>query len=203
MRSLGWGPYFAALGTLSTVLSCGRADGGGWEASTSAAIEQASSSPESAPKASASSATLDSPPEMVAWQLKDPGTVLTPSARYRHRLAYDSARQKIVLFGGQSDNAYLDDTWEWDGLWTNVTPADPLDRPSARSRHALAYDSSREKVVLFGGYSVDGYLDDTWEWDGTDWTRMDPATSPLARAGHALTYDSARGKIVLFGRESA
>lgn len=42
--------------------------------------------------------------------------------------------------------------------------------PSARSFHAMAYDSIRQRTVLFGGtdYSV-GPLSDTWEWDGANW----------------------------------
>ncbi|MHB8878486.1 MAG: hypothetical protein ACYC8T_32720, partial [Myxococcaceae bacterium] len=43
-------------------------------------------------------------------------------ARYGHALAYDAARQRVVLFGGL-DSAYLTDTWEWDGTtWVRRTP---------------------------------------------------------------------------------
>src|SRR5687767_14086581 len=49
------------------------------------------------------------------WELKSTGL---PPARINHALAYDSARGKIVLFGGRTDSEYstyslLDDTWEW------------------------------------------------------------------------------------------
>ncbi len=42
--------------------------------------------------------------------------------------------------------------------------------PSPMGSHAMAYDSGRGVVVLFGGMSAAGYLPDTWEWDGTTWT---------------------------------
>lgn len=70
--------------------------------------------------------------------------------------------------------------------------------PAARDRHALAYDSQRRKVVLFGGHDGAAALGDTWEWSGSYWTRV--ATSgPAPRWNHAMTYDTARGRVVMFG----
>ena len=61
-------------------------------------------------------------------------------------MAYDSARDRLVLFGGSG----LNDTWEFDGNgWTNVTPANG--NPEGRWRHGMAYDASRRRVVMFGG----------------------------------------------------
>ena len=43
----------------------------------------------------------------------------TPGARYSHSMAFDSARQRLVMFGGNSNTAWpggaLGDTWELDG----------------------------------------------------------------------------------------
>ncbi|MGI6394399.1 MAG: Kelch repeat-containing protein [bacterium] len=125
-----------------------------------------------------------------------------PTARWGHALAYDSARGKVVLFGGWTDSysGIDDDTWEWDG--NNWTLRNPTIKPSARSGHALAYDSARGKVVLFGGYVGSGYDNDTWEWNGESWNKMNPANKPSARYGHALAFDSVRGKVVLFGGDN-
>jgi hypothetical protein len=60
------------------------------------------------------------------------------------RVAYDSARNATVLFGGASGG----ETWEWNGtVWRPRLIAGP----SARSFHAMAYDSARRTTVLFGG----------------------------------------------------
>ncbi|MBI5526160.1 MAG: hypothetical protein HY897_07480 [Deltaproteobacteria bacterium] len=135
----------------------------------------------------------------------DPEGDGNPSARYGHAMAYDSARGKTVLFGGGTgEPAY--ETWEWDGTsWEKKTPADPEGdgNPSPRGNHAMVYDSARGKTVLFGGY-MSGFLDDTWEWDGTSWAMKSPADpegdgNPSARYGHAMAYDIARGKTILFG----
>ena len=34
----------------------------------------------------------------------------------------------------------------------------------------MAYDSNRDRVVLFGGGVERQRLGDTWEWDGKVWT---------------------------------
>jgi hypothetical protein len=40
-----------------------------------------------------------------------------------------------------------------------------------RNGAALATDTDRHVVVLFGGYGQDGLTADTWEWDGRAWSR--------------------------------
>jgi len=124
-----------------------------------------------------------------------------PPGRWAHDLAYDSARGVVVLFGGMGAGDGLDDTWEWNG--TNWTLRTPANRPHGRYFYAMAYDNMRGVVVLFGGYYYVGgqgyYLDDTWEYNGTNWVQRSPANHPSVRYGHALVYDSARGVVVLFG----
>ncbi|MGK0155974.1 MAG: hypothetical protein ACI9SE_002941, partial [Neolewinella sp.] len=46
--------------------------------------------------------------------------------------------------------------------WTRASHSGP----SARSGHAMAFDSARGAVVLFGGNISSGATDDTWEFDG-------------------------------------
>jgi hypothetical protein len=120
-------------------------------------------------------------------------------------MAYDAARQRVVLFGGfsqYSGHHNLSDTWEWDGsTWSQRSP---VTSPSARGEHAMAYDAARQRIVLFGGVFDDGTvsgssLSETWEWDGSAWSQRSPATSPSARSGHAMAYDAARQRIVIFG----
>ena len=81
------------------------------------------------------------------------------------------------------------------GGWSNRAPASP---PEARDSHAMAYDSDRGLTVLFGVLNT-SYLDDTWEWNGTNWSQHSPTSKPLARYGHAMAYDSVRHVTVLFG----
>jgi uncharacterized protein (TIGR03437 family) len=115
-------------------------------------------------------------------------------------MAYDSADGQVVLFGGlaSDDKSTFNDTWLWDGV--NWTQAFPQTSPSARSLHAMAYDSAHGEVVLFGGESESGQiLGDTWLWDGTNWTQESPQASPSARVAIAMAYDSGHDQVVLFG----
>lgn len=125
----------------------------------------------------------------------------TPSARGFHSMAYDRARQRIVLFGGLfigTSTIYYGDTWEWDGTaWSNVTP---INSPPPRAYHTLTYDSTRQRVILYGGFSFDsGTFGDTWEWDGESWTQLAPANSPIPRQNQGMTYDALHQKVVVFG----
>jgi cysteine-rich repeat protein len=71
--------------------------------------------------------------------------------------------------------------------------------PRARTGASAAYDAARGRVVLFGGASSSGYLDDTWEWDGVAWRQLTSARSPIARARAAMAYDRGAARVVLFG----
>lgn len=116
------------------------------------------------------------------------------------RLVWDSARRRLVVFGGEALMAPVDlgDTWELSGAhWTErrtTTSPPPL------AYHALCYDEVRRQVVLFGGLSsVIGVSDQTWLWNGADWTRANPVVVPPRRTEHAMAWLPARQRIVMFG----
>ena len=119
-----------------------------------------------------------------------------PTPRNNHALAYDRARERVVLFGG-SGGGLQSDVWEWDGAaWSG--PRSPTTRPDGRHLHGLAYDEARERVVLFGGN--DGALkNDVWDWDGEAWLEVSPSPGPSERSRHAVTYDGTRGRVITFG----
>jgi hypothetical protein len=134
------------------------------------------------------------------WAKLSPATM--PPARWTHGMTYDEDRRRIVLFGGLATDqgaSALSDTWEWDGTtWAQVTTAAA---PPARGIHgAIAYDSSRKKVVIRGGGTVPGTATfaDTWTYDGTTWTEVTGA-GPSARVAPAVAFDKARNEVVLFG----
>jgi hypothetical protein len=122
-----------------------------------------------------------------------PSTTPAPSPRLGFALAYDAARQCVVLFGGRRPStvlyatmpptylldasALLGETWEWSSAtrsWTQVaTPTGP----SPRQAHAMTYDRAHGKTVLYGGCNVDMLgLEDTrlWTWDGQSWATCSP-----------------------------
>ena len=80
--------------------------------------------------------------------------------------------------------------------WQQVTLST---HPSARALAAMAYDSQRHVVVLFGGWNGATDLDETWEFNGTAWSQKTPTNKPTARDSAAMAYDPIRQKVVLFG----
>jgi hypothetical protein len=111
--------------------------------------------------------------------------------------AFDTARQRLVAFGGSIGTVQQNTTREWDGsAW--LTP-NPAQRPSARIRPAMTYDAARGVTVLFGGQVGSAFNSETWTWNGTTWTQLTPPTAPSGRSGAAMAYDSARQVVVLFG----
>jgi hypothetical protein len=78
-----------------------------------------------------------------------------------------SSDVQIALFGGtDSSNAAFGDTWTFDGkYWTDREDIGPLPRFS----HAMAFDTARRTIVLFGGRDLTSSLQrDTWEHAETD-----------------------------------
>lgn len=119
-----------------------------------------------------------------------------PPPTASHAMAFDSARNATVMFGGLNPSI-SDATWTLQGsTWTRqLVPG-----PSGRSSHAMAFDSMRGVVVLFGGDCGPQAHDnsETWEWNGSAWTQR-VVSGPPGRSGHAMAYDAARGVTVLFG----
>ncbi len=138
-------------------------------------------------------------PEPRRWQRLD-GT--GPSARLAEVGAYDAARRRYVMFGGNDGfygepaGGYRHDTWEWDGsTWSRRYPATT---PPGRYGSAMVYDSWRHRTLMFGG---DGgaYLNDLWSYDGVDWAKLTPATAVGTTRYHAGAFDSRRGRAVFVG----
>ena len=123
-----------------------------------------------------------------------------PPRRSEHSMAFDSARNQTVLFGGRTeDNLASNETWIWDG--SNWSKRNPTSSPPPRFSQNMVYDSARGVIVLFGGAAgrsdlpgtIRGRFNDTWTWDGTTWTKLNPQTSPPALSFASMAYDSARG----------
>src|SRR5258706_16324454 len=85
------------------------------------------------------------------WVQLSPSTV--PLGREAAAMAYDGARQQIVMFGGAvvSGAGFIigSDTWLWDGQnWSTASPSTvrpPRDRP------CMIYDPRIQNVAMFGG----------------------------------------------------
>ncbi|MCA8973504.1 MAG: hypothetical protein KDC98_02230 [Planctomycetes bacterium] len=87
-------------------------------------------------------------------------------------------------------------TWTFDGTaWQQRASTGPSPRLAA----AMATDSTRGVVVMFGGTDLLGAtFDDTWEWNGTAWNQR-PVTGPAARWGSGIAFDPVNARCVMHG----
>lgn len=149
------------------------------------------------------------------WNQLSPTTV--PPARAGGAMAFDGTTGQMVMFGGiASGNTDLNDTWGWSAAtanWTQLVDApctsSCTSSPPARTDSSMAYDPSSGQLILFGGNSSLGQLNDTWAWTSSGWAQVDDSgdpgcstgcvASPPARSDTTLAYDPALRELVLFG----
>ena len=107
-------------------------------------------------------------------------------------MVFDQHRRRIVYFGGQLVNT----TEFWDGsVWNQLDSATNAAIPAPRWSHAMAYDSDRHTVVVFGGQSTAAAVPkllpaETWELVAVDTPLINqqPA-SQFRQAGDTATFD--------------
>jgi beta-glucosidase len=133
---------------------------------------------------------------------------------------YDSASNSLVIFGGyqrSTGNAPVNDVYvltNANGLggtavWAQLSPSGPL--PTGRANHSVVYDSSANRMVIFGGIpAASPPLNDAWMLTNANgaggtssWAQIIPAGGPPpVRYEHTAVYDPATGRMVVFGGES-
>ena len=162
-------------------------------------------------------ATVSEPALLVKQRLPTWATVdagIQPLNRINHRMVHIPPHgyflDATLLFGGEvydpnplhNGRFTTNDMWRWFGTngWSRWDFPNP---PPPRAQHAMAYDSKRERLVVFGGLYNDSRTNivygDTWEWDGSQWQQRFPSNSPPARYNHAMAFDSVRGETLLIG----
>ena len=123
---------------------------------------------------------------------------ISPGPRAGFGMAYDGARQAIVLYGGRRGTALLGDTWLFQGgAWRLV----PLARtPGPRADVAMTWDGFRKVAVLVGGAgAASPIVNDTWEFDGATWEPVDALGDLPPTTTAVASFDAARRQVLLFG----
>lgn len=124
---------------------------------------------------------------------------------------YDTARQRLLVFGGEARDTITDDVWTLNLTgspgWTKLVVSGP--RPAARAAHAAMYDAQRDRLLIFGGRNAANQtLNDVWELPfGTlplAWHQATTTgTPPTPRAYTCAVYDSANDRAVFVGGAEA
>jgi len=95
----------------------------------------------------------------------------TPLFRQGHTAVYDSADQRMAMFGGDTTlgptPTSSSETWSLslDGAptWTFLAPSSGSP-PVARFGHTAVYDSGNRRIIIYGGYDDSSFptFQDTW-----------------------------------------
>ncbi len=125
-------------------------------------------------------------------------------------MAWDAARKVFVLYGGHNHRwDLLHETWEWSpsaSEWSCVMHATDSN-PGPRVQHAMAWDSKRERMLLFGGVApgTDANPKGVWAYDGKVkvWTKLETTGDPAALSQHGMVYNPDLDELLVFGGRDA
>jgi galactose oxidase-like protein/Kelch motif protein len=144
-----------------------------------------------------------------SWSLVDDGSS-GPSGREIPVAAFDPTDQALYVYGGDTDPSALGiapsaEVWRYQaGAWTQLSPGG--DAPAPRHFMASTYDSSRHRLIIFGGQPgnfVDPGMSDLYALDlaTATWSRLHPGGSgaPSGRFSANLAYDADGDRYLLFG----
>ncbi len=127
-------------------------------------------------------------------------------ARWYHVGVYDSREHRLIVHGGSKDNGTLGDSWGLDLTGTPAWSAVTGVPPAPRQGHAVAMDTRRGRMLVFGGRTDSYcafcswyYYSDLNAYDGVGaWSDLD-TPGPSARAFASMIYDPVRDRVVLYG----
>jgi hypothetical protein len=141
-----------------------------------------------------------------------------PSPRRTAGAAYDSANNRMIIYGGgNACESPLGDVWVLtaaNGLagtlnWTQLNVAG--ESPAGRFVCCTVYDATNNMLIVFGGQTATvAATNDTWVLShanglgGTPtWTLLNPAGPlPVPRDGAVAAYNSTLNALVVFGGET-
>ncbi len=135
-----------------------------------------------------------------------------PTARAGQTAVYHQSNRQMVVFGGYQTgySQPVSDVWSLSlgeaPTWKAISPTGM--QPAPRAKASGVYDPINERIVFFGGETLDAngrltWYNDTWAlWlSGVPhWSQLEPTgTAPSARAGHLAVYDQTAQRMLVFG----
>ena len=128
-----------------------------------------------------------------------------PSARHGVKMIYDPVGKQVIFFGGRGEGSIVgdlyNDMWALDMETHRWQEINTSSGPSPRLSPGLVYDPAHHQLILFGGYSNQGRIKDTWLFDlnRNEWEEVSPTQSPPARSDMGMAYDGSNHIVLLFG----
>lgn len=125
--------------------------------------------------------------------------------RYGHSAIYDGANDRLLFFGGMDVALRRNDVWELTlsgtRVWSELSPLGTP--PDARMYHTAVYDDVNKRMVVFGGETASGTMNDVWELSLIGppvWTELHPAgVPPPTLRGQSGALDHWGNRLILYG----
>jgi hypothetical protein len=137
-----------------------------------------------------------------AWSEITPTSGPAPTPRGLAAGVHDTARHRLVIFGGHGAAGFLAEVWAFDlasETWTDLTPA-AGPAPAPRRTPNAAYDPDHDRIVTWSGQGAT-FFNDSWVFDLSTnaWTQLAPAGPlPNIRYGVSSVWDPATKELVSF-----
>jgi hypothetical protein len=139
------------------------------------------------------------------WQLDTLASAQAPAAFAYAASVYDPVHARMVMFGGLSTSGGSNQLWSLStaaGLtWVPVTAEGTP--PSPRWNAVSAYDSRRNRLLVYGGETSDSLAGDAWALELGDtlrWTRLDPVGAiPPGHGEAAGAFDPIADRLLVYG----
>jgi hypothetical protein len=114
------------------------------------------------------------------WEQMPSGPDSSPGFLDCINLAYDEKADRVILYGGLSEDRQAHDkTWAYDYNTNTWTELKPSTNPGTLIQFAITYDSAVDLVVMFGGqinFLFDKLSNQVWtyDYDTNTWTDITP-----------------------------
>ena len=150
-----------------------------------------------------------------AWKKLSPsGTA--PAARESASAVYDSVNNILMIYGGDAGGTGLADVWVLSHAngsggtpaWTRLSPTGTA--PGARTGQSATYDSSTDRMTVFGGVNAGLTLSDSWVLTSANglggtpsWVPIRTTTTAPSVAYHSAVYDQTANDLYVFAGSSS
>jgi hypothetical protein len=137
-----------------------------------------------------------------------------PAPRWGHSAVFDPVTKSMIVFGGRvpgaNANPYIlmSDVWRLNNNLTWVALAPTGTPPTARYYHTAVYDSSNDRMIVFGGAqgNTSPCANDVWVLTNATgkratpgWLQLSPSGGPSPRSQHGAVYDPNTNSMIVYG----
>jgi Bacterial Ig-like domain (group 2)/Abnormal spindle-like microcephaly-assoc'd, ASPM-SPD-2-Hydin/Galactose oxidase, central domain/Kelch motif len=151
----------------------------------------------------------------ATWtQLSPSGTA--PQPRESGSAVYDSTHNVLIVYAGDAGGSPFSDVWTLSNangsggtpIWSPQSPTGTS--PAARTGQSAVFDSTNNRMVVFGGTTATTTFADTWVLTTANGIGGTPAWSLISVQGtapsvayHSAVYDAARNDMYVFAGASS